>query len=57
MIHLEDILLKCLKTLHPCNYLNTNQVYLAHNVCSVYVPELPGHVQSDDALFINISAL
>lgn len=25
-----------LKLLHSCNYYNTNQVYLAHNVCTVY---------------------
>lgn len=45
---------KCLKILHYCNY--TNQVF-GHIMYALYIPELTGHVQSDRALFINISTL
>lgn len=46
-------LFKCLKILHPCNYLTLIR-FIRHIMYALYIPELTGHVQSDRALFINI---
>lgn len=45
-----------LKMLHPYNCLTLIR-FIRHIMYALYIPERSGHVQSDSALFINISTL
>lgn len=49
-------LYKGLKLLLPCNYVTLIR-FIRHIMNALYIPEPTGHVQSDSALFINISTL
>lgn len=49
-------LCKSLKILLPCNHLTLIR-FIRHIMYALYIPDSTGHVQSDYALFIYISAL